>query len=230
MRWRAGATSVALAAQTRRTITPADAGEDESMSEDFGRFFEISLDHLCVLHFDGRFRHLNPSWERTLGFSLEELRARPFIHFVHPDDRERTLEQNRRVRSGEQALGFENRYLCRDGSHRWFLWNATADVERRVIYSVARDITARRQAEEERERLVGELQAALSEVRVLREMLPICSYCRRVRADEHYWQGVEDYLGEHTRFSHAICPRCYEVEVEPMLRDDPDEGASPPVT
>ena len=60
---------------------------------------------------------------RTLGFTIDELRARPFIEFVHPDDRERTLRQNGDVRQGGRALGFENRYLCKDGSYRWLLWN-----------------------------------------------------------------------------------------------------------
>jgi len=110
------------------------------------RFFAVSIDMLCQLGFDGYFRRLNPAWERTLGFSIEELKSRPFIEFVHPDDRVRTLRQNREVRAGGQALAFENRYMCKDGSYRWFLWNAASDAESRVIYSVARDVTDRRGA------------------------------------------------------------------------------------
>ena len=142
------------------------------------RFFEINLDLLCQLDFNGYFKRLNPAWERTLGWSRTELMSRPFIEFVHPDDRERTLSQNAAVRQGGQALGFENRYLCKDGSFRWFLWNAAPDADGRVIYSVARDVTERKRAEEERERLLLELQTALAEVRTLRKILPICSYCR----------------------------------------------------
>ena len=194
------------------------------------RFFELSMDLLCCLGFDGRFRRLNPAWEQTLGYSMEELRSRPFIEFVHPDDRARTVAQNRKVRSGERALGFENRYVCRDGSYRWLLWNATPDPERGLIYSVARDITERREAEEERDRLVSRLRSALAEVKTLRELLPICSYCRRIRGDEDYWHTVEAYIAMHTntRFSHAICPSCYEREVAPQLAPDgeePDRGA-----
>ena len=66
------------------------------MDPDFhDRFFAISLDMLCCLGFDGQFRRLNPAWERTLGFSMEEFGGRPFIEFVHPDDRERTLQAER---------------------------------------------------------------------------------------------------------------------------------------
>lgn len=184
------------------------------------RFFALSIDLLCMLDFNGYFKRLNPAWERTLGFTREELMARPFIDFVHPEDRERTLQQNAAVRSGGQALGFENRYICKDGSYRWLLWNAGPDTGRHVIYSVARDITARKHAEEEREQLVRNLQAALAEVRTLQAILPICSYCKRVRNDEDYWLTVESYIAQHTttQLTHGVCPSCYEANVVPQLK------------
>jgi PAS domain S-box-containing protein len=185
------------------------------------RFFELSIDLLCQLDFNGHFRRLNPAWERTLGFTVAELVSRPFIEFVHPDDRERTLAQNRDVRGGGRALGFENRYLCKDGTYRWFRWNATSDAPGSVIYSVARDITAQKEADEERERLVRELQAALAEVKTLQAILPLCSYCRKIRDDGDYWHTVESYVAQHTnsRFSHGICPACYATEVVPQLEE-----------
>ena len=194
-----------------------DAAADATAADD--GFFDVAIDMLCMLGFDGRFRRLNASWERTLGFTREELMSRPFIEFVHPDDRERTLAQNRDVRAGGQALGFENRFVCKDGSFRWLLWNAAPAPAGGAIYSVARDITARKQAEEEREQLVTRLQAALAEVRTLREILPICSYCRKIRDDNEYWHTVENYFATHTntRFSHGICPSCMETEVEPQF-------------
>lgn len=185
-------------------------------------FFETSIDLLCVLGFDGRFRRLNPAWERTLGYTREELMSRPFIEWVHPDDRERTLRQNAIVRGGGQALGFENRYVCRDGSVRWLHWNAAPRVEAASIFSVARDVTDRKRVEAERDRLVGELRHALAEVRALRAILPACAYCRKIRDDDHAdWVPVETYVGRHTdsRFSHGICPDCLEREVEPQMRE-----------
>lgn len=197
-------------------------GEDSGAagSERDDRFFEVSLDLLCQLGFDGRFQRLNPAWERTLGWTRRELMSRPFIEFVHPDDRARTLEQNAKVRAGGQALGFENRYLCRDGTHRWLLWNATADLGDR-IYSVARDITEWKRLEFEREQLVAELRAALAQVNELKAILPICSYCKRVRDDEHYWHTVDEYVSRHTRtrFSHGICPTCVTEIVEPQIEE-----------
>jgi PAS domain S-box-containing protein len=184
-----------------------------------GRFFTLSIDMLCIAHFSGYFKRLNPAWETVLGFSHAELQSKPMFEFVHPEDRERTLEQNRKVRAGGQALGFENRYLCKDGSYRWLLWNATADLDNQVIYSVARDITERKQAEEEREQLLQSLRAAFAEVKALQTILPICVYCKNIRNDENYWQTVEAYISHHTntQFTHGICPSCYENVVEPQF-------------
>lgn len=183
-------------------------------------FFDTSHDMFCFLDFNGYFRRLNPAWERTLGFTRAELMSRPFIEFVHPDDRERTLEQNVRVRAGGEAMGFENRYLCKDGSFRWFLWNATPRSIEQVIYSVARDITAHKEAEAERAELMQKLEMSLAEVSALQDILPICSYCRKIRDDEDFWHSVENYISRHTRsrFSHGICPSCMETEVERDLR------------
>jgi PAS domain S-box len=179
------------------------------------RFFAVSVDMLCLLDFNGYFKRINPAWEQTLGYTRKELMSRPFIEFVHPDDRERTLKQNADVRAGGKALSFENRYVHKDGSHRWFHWNAASDSTERVIYSLARDITASKQAAEEREQLLLKLQAALAEVKSLREILPICSYCRKIRDDENNWDTVENYISRHTtsRFSHGICPSCLQAQL-----------------
>jgi PAS domain S-box-containing protein len=186
-------------------------------------FFDVSLDMFCFLGFDGYFRRLNLAWESTLGFTRAELMAHPFTEFVHPADRERTLSQNAQVRAGDQAWGFENRYLCRDGSYRWLLWNATPVTASGVIYSAARDITARKQADAERAELIEKLERSLTEVRTLQGILPICSYCRKIRDDENYWHTVESYVSQHTssQFSHSICPACLESEVEPQFGDGP---------
>lgn len=191
------------------------------------RFFALSLDMLCVLGFDGYFKRLNPAWERTLGYTTDELLARPFIEFVHPDDRARTLGQNKDVRGGGQARSFENRYVCKDGSFRWLLWNATPDPSQQLIYSVARDITLRKQAEAERDRVLAELRLAIAEVRTLQAILPICSYCKKVRDDTDYWLTVEQYFSRHTNtlLSHSVCPDCVTRILEPQL--GPLDGEPP---
>jgi PAS domain S-box-containing protein len=192
------------------------------MPNDFERrFFDLSLDLLCVLDFTGRFVRLNAAWEALLGYTRDELMSEPFISFVHPDDRDRTLKQNLSVRRGGEARLFENRYICKDGSYCWLLWNSTRDDIRKVIYGVARDITERKHAEEERERLLSDLQAARSEVGTLQGFLPICAYCKRIRDDENYWHAIESYLAARTdaHFSHGICPGCLTKVEENEFRN-----------
>jgi nitrogen fixation/metabolism regulation signal transduction histidine kinase len=75
---------------------------------------------------------------------------------------------------------------------------------------ILRDITERRAAEQERERLFADLQSAVAEIRTLRGLLPICSSCKRVRDDSGYWNQIETYISAHAdvRFSHGLCPDC----------------------
>jgi len=121
--------------------------ERQEMERDRQRFFTLSRDVVCVLGFDGYFRDVNPAWEQTLGFTKAELLATPFIEFVHPDDREATLAEARKLAGGTPLIDFENRYRRRDGSYRLFLWSVTPVVENGVMYGIARDITERKQGE-----------------------------------------------------------------------------------
>jgi PAS domain S-box-containing protein len=112
-------------------------------------FFNLSLDLFAVAGFDGYFKRLNPAWESTLGYSIDELLARPYLDFVHPDDRQATVAESDSIRiAGRPAISFRNRYQCKDGSYRWLSWMATPFPEEQLIYSSARDITEHRLAEE----------------------------------------------------------------------------------
>jgi PAS domain S-box-containing protein len=81
-------------------------------------FFEMSVDMLCIAGFDGHFKRLNPAWERTLGWSIEEMLSRPWLEFVHPDDVQSTIEAGEQLLAGQTIFVFENRYRCKDGSYR----------------------------------------------------------------------------------------------------------------
>ena len=113
------------------------------------RFFSLSLDMLCIASFDGYFVDLNPAWERTLGFTIEELKAKPFIDFVHPDDRESSIAEAETIMAtGRDVVSFENRYRCKDGGYKWILWSASVSLEKRLYYAVGRDITRRKKTED----------------------------------------------------------------------------------
>ena len=125
-----------------------DITERRQTEEERNRFFALSRDMLCIAGFDGYFKRLNPAWQDTLGFTNEELMAAPYLDFIHPDDRERTQAQAAEQSGGKDALSFENRYLCKDGSYRWFSWNARPVVPEGLIYASARDITMTKKMEE----------------------------------------------------------------------------------
>ena len=131
------------------------------LAEESLRFFAVSQELLCVIGFDGYFKSLNLAWEKTLGYTLAELLAKPFIEAVHPDDRQATQAEVERLISGGDDANFQNRYLCKDGSYRWFSWSVTTSIQDRLFYCSARDITARKQHEAEQKRLHERAQLAL---------------------------------------------------------------------
>ncbi len=110
----------------------------------YQKFFELSFDLLCIAGFDGYFKLLSPSWEKTLGFSQEELLSEPFVDFVHPDDREATAAETGKLVEGTITISFDNRYRTKNGEYRWLVWSAVPDPDRNLILAVARDITERK--------------------------------------------------------------------------------------
>ena len=105
------------------------------------RFFAISPGLLCVAGFDGYLKMLNPAWEKTLGYSVDELCQRPYLELVHPEDREKATDEALEIRGGQTVFHFKNRYRCKDGSYRWLAWSATPAPSHQLIYASARDVT-----------------------------------------------------------------------------------------
>jgi diguanylate cyclase (GGDEF)-like protein/PAS domain S-box-containing protein len=112
------------------------------------RMFEMSNDLLCEASLDGYFTHVNGAWEEALGWTPEELMAKPFIEFVHPEDRNPTIAADAESQTSD-VTQFENRYRAKSGEWRWLLWSSRTDGRR--IYAVAKDITDRKQTDAERE-------------------------------------------------------------------------------
>ena len=114
---------------------------------------------LCVANAEGYFVDLNPRWQQTLGWSVEELKAKPFIEFVHPDDVQSTIDESARLQTpGTTTVSFENRYVCKDGSYRWLQWSAR--VVDGFFFAVARDITMLKEAHAKLERRTAQLERA----------------------------------------------------------------------
>nr|WP_319269625.1 PAS domain S-box protein [uncultured Draconibacterium sp.] len=110
-------------------------------------FFEYSQDLMCVAGFDGYFKYLNPAWEKSLGYSNEELLKKPFLSFIHPDDHSKNDDELDNLTKGNFTANFQNRYICKDGSVKYFEWTATPFPEEEIMYCIGRDITQRKQFE-----------------------------------------------------------------------------------
>jgi PAS domain S-box-containing protein len=204
-----------LVSSAIRDITERRCAEEELES-----FFRLSLDMLAVTDFDGYFKRLNPVWERVLGWSREQLLARPYLDFVHPEDREATLAEASGLSRGLETFSFTNRYLCADGSYRWLLWKASPDPDRRRIYAAARDVTENRLAEEEIEKLNRELKQRVGELASLNQELEAFSYSvsHDLRAPLRHIDGFTRLLGRHAGAGLDEKGRHYLATIEDSVR------------
>ena len=116
-----------------------DLTERIKAEEDRDRFFNVTLDLLCIAGTDGYFKQLNPAWVDALGWSIEELKTKPFLDFIHPDDLDSTLKEVAKLKEGQPAINFVNRYQCKDGSYKVLNWVSAPFGD--ILYASATDIT-----------------------------------------------------------------------------------------
>ncbi|HWR59888.1 MAG TPA: PAS domain S-box protein, partial [Thermodesulfovibrionales bacterium] len=147
---------------------------------------------------------------------------------AYPDPEERKKVSTRwdmirqRVLSGENIGKKEKKIACKDGTKKDMEISYSRAGEK--IIAIFNDITERKKAEEERERLILELKTVIASVKTLSGMLPICAACKKIRDDRGYWKQVENYVSEHTEavFTSGICPDCekkmYE-EIEKLKKE-----------
>jgi PAS domain S-box-containing protein len=137
------------------------------------RFFTISLDLVCILDFEGRFKRLNPAWVTTLGYTLEEVQDQHFLNFLHPDDREESIAAAKRINEGLEIKFFENRYRCKDGSYRWLSWKVRPETEQKLMYAVARDVTESKHAMVQLETTTAQLASSEAQFRQQSNLLQL---------------------------------------------------------
>ena len=107
----------------------------------YEKFFNLSIDMLCIANTKGYFKTVNPSFTQVLGYSEEELLSAPIFDFLHPDDVDKTAQELAKLSSGLDSLFFENRYRHKNNHYLTFSWNGYIDGDSGLIYAVARDIT-----------------------------------------------------------------------------------------
>ncbi|PYY16829.1 MAG: hypothetical protein DMG60_13740 [Acidobacteria bacterium] len=116
--------------------------------QEFQDFLNLSVDLFCIAGFDGYLKWINCAWEEKLGYSREELLARPYISFLHPDDVPTTSAAALRVaNTGQNLFNFANRYRSIKGQYHWIYWTVITSTEKRLIYCVGRDLTEEKQQE-----------------------------------------------------------------------------------
>lgn len=124
------------------------ANKPKADNVEFEHLFNLSVDMLCVANLDGYFTLINHAFEKTLGYTKEELLKEPFLSFVHPDDQASTVEGMKELSRGKPVIRFENRYQCKDGSYKWLAWSAMPVPEKGATYAVAREVTGLKQVEQ----------------------------------------------------------------------------------
>lgn len=131
----------------RFAILFTDISDRKALEQEWERFLGVSANVKVIANTDGYFQWVSPSFERFLGWTPAEMLARPWAEFLHPDDVAESIEAVDQLFSGRETQSFENRYRHKDGSYRWFLWNAQPYPEEQVLYGAAIDITDRKRVE-----------------------------------------------------------------------------------
>jgi PAS domain S-box-containing protein len=156
--------------------TVFDVTERKRAEAERDRFFILSRDLLCIASYDGHLKRINPSWQHTLGYTEAELLSRPYLEFVHADDRERTRAESKRLAAGSETLAFENRFRCKDGTYRWFRWSARAVPDEGLIYASAHDVTEQRADADRIQQLNADLALRARELESANRELESFSY------------------------------------------------------
>jgi PAS domain S-box-containing protein len=132
------------------TLLGSFVDQRRRLEAEISRYYDASIDLLATADRLGRFTRFNAAWELVLGHPPETMRLRPYIEFVHPDDRQATVAEVITLAEGShETIGFRNRFRALDGSYRWLQWNVTLSPSDGAIHAVGRDITVQREAEQQ---------------------------------------------------------------------------------
>lgn len=126
--------------------------------EALGQYMDLLLDAICVVNPEGEFIYVSAGAEHVFGYKPEEMIGQSMFAFMHPDDHERTRSTAAEIMNGADKVDFENRYIRKNGDIATILWSARYSPNDDIRIAVARDITAQRRVEIERQQLLERLE------------------------------------------------------------------------
>ncbi|MCP3943646.1 MAG: PAS domain S-box protein [Desulfobacteraceae bacterium] len=195
-----------------KTFSIQIIGSQENKNLKFKALMDASPDPIVIYDKTGKTTYMNPAFEIVYGFTPEEVIDKK-INFVPEDEIEKTLDAWQRTIKGEK-LYIETRRYTKAGKVLNIQMSTAIikDKNQNHMESIIihRDITPLKQIEQEKEKLITELKQALSRLKTLSGLLPICTSCKKIRDDKGYWNQIESYIHDHSdaKFSHSICPEC----------------------
>lgn len=198
--------------------------ELQQSEEKYKILTEISQTGIYI-HQDDRIVYANRRFAELHGYTVGELIGTNYFDLYHPGEIARAQEiKSKRLRAEDVPQYLETRRIRKDGGV-FFSQTVSACIEyqgKPAIMGNVVDITERKRAERQRDKLIAELQNALAEVKTLRGFIPICSHCKKIRDDKGYWNQIEAYIHKHSgaEFSHSICPECAQKYYPDIDLDD----------
>jgi len=188
--------------------------ELEKARDRYSHLYDFSPVGYFILSEKGNIDEVNLTGATMLGVERNALIGKPFTRFILREDQDIFHQHRQHLLETETSQSCELRLVKKD-SHEFYVNLESIAIKNkednlRWIRAAVSNITERKQAEEQRDKLISDLQKALSEVKTLRGFLPICSHCKNIRDDKGYWNQIESYIHEHSdaEFSHSICPEC----------------------
>jgi PAS domain S-box-containing protein len=182
-----------------------DITERKQLEHDRERFLAVASELQLILGSNGYFQWVSPMFESTLGWTTEEMTSAQWTQFVHPDDIAPSVAEETSLFDGNELMAFENRYRHKDGSYRWFSWNAQPDSEKQVIYAVAVDVTDRKAKEQKIQEQAALLDIATDAI-VVRDLDNQIQFWNKGAESIYGWQATEAIGQKITELLYADIP------------------------
>jgi PAS domain S-box-containing protein len=193
---------------------------EEALRESVKRFRDIafSIDGwIWETDEEGVYTYCSEKIEEILGYSVNDIVGKSMFDLMLPDEAETARQKYKQIKENREPIkDLESWNLHKDSSLICILTNGVPildENENLIGYrGVDKDITQQKRIEAERERLITDLEDALSKIKTLKGLIPICASCKKIRDDKGYWNKLENYIEIHSNaeFSHGICPDCLE--------------------